>query len=143
MITFSLEASLLVSSEGPSVPSHVPPPHPSLFSVPFPSSALSPSLFSLAAHTLLCLFLCLLSSFLHFLLFGAFLVFCLLISCELTTSSHVSSPDHWGPGDVLLLCPSLLLRCSRHITQPSVQLLIPRASGGLLLPKLPVPLAVP
>uniref|UniRef100_A0A4X1U742 MARVEL domain-containing protein n=1 Tax=Sus scrofa TaxID=9823 RepID=A0A4X1U742_PIG len=89
--------SLLVSSEGPSVPSHVPPPHPSLFSVPFPSSALSPSLFSLAAHTLLCLSLCLLSSFLHFLLFGAFLVFCLLISCELTTFSHVSSPDHWGP----------------------------------------------
>ena len=52
----------------------------------------------MVASILFCIFLLLLSSFLHFLLFVPFLVILgFLISCVLTTSPHLPSSDPSGP----------------------------------------------
>ena len=73
------------------------PTHLTLFSVPFPPAAVS-FLVSLVVQFLSCLFLLLLSFFLHFLLFGPILiVLSFLVSCVLTTSPHFPSSDPSGP----------------------------------------------
>ena len=73
------------------------PTHVTLFSVPFPPAAVS-FLVSLVVQFLSCLFLLLLSFFLHFLLIGPILiVLSFLVSCVLTTSPHFPSSDPSGP----------------------------------------------
>lgn len=84
------------SSWLPSLPPHILPRSSHSLYVSFPPSAVAPSCF--VAHTLFCLFLLLLSSFLHFLFFAPLpFIFGFLISCVLTTSPHLPSSDPSGP----------------------------------------------
>ena len=84
------------SSWLPSVPPHILPHSSHSLYVSFPPPAVSPSCF--VAHILFCLFLLLLSSFLHFLFFAPLsFILGFLISCVLTTSPHLPSSDPSGP----------------------------------------------